>query len=51
MTLNIQANQSKDCDSKGASFQAQKVARLSSEGATIGAAIVEAENSLEVEVR
>ncbi|XP_042462935.1 5'-3' exoribonuclease 3-like [Zingiber officinale] len=46
-----QANQSKDCDSKGASFRAQKVARLSSGGATVGAAIVEAENSLEVEVQ
>lgn len=32
-------------------FRAQKVPRISSEGATVGAAIVSAENSLEIEIR
>lgn len=48
--LDIKANQSGIHDSRENNFRAKKVARLSSEGATIGAAIVEAENSLEVEV-
>ena len=37
-------------DSKSIHFRAQKVARISLEGTTVGAAIVEAENSLEMEV-
>lgn len=46
--LNIKSNQSNTYDSKGINFRAQKVARSSFEGATVGAAIVEAENSLEI---
>nr|XP_029117806.1 5'-3' exoribonuclease 3 isoform X3 [Elaeis guineensis] len=44
-------DQSGSSNSKGTNFRAQKVARISSEGATVGAAIVEAENSLEIEIR
>ncbi|XP_009627640.1 5'-3' exoribonuclease 3 isoform X1 [Nicotiana tomentosiformis] len=47
--LDIQSEHSGTVDEKGSVVSAKKVARLSS-GATIGAAIVEAENSLEIEV-
>lgn len=49
--LDIKANQSRTNDYREGNFRAQKVARLSSGGATVGAAIVEAENSLEIDVR
>lgn len=45
----LKSNRTWATDARGASAPPQKVARLSS-GATIGAAIVEAENSLEIEV-
>ena len=41
--------QSETCDDKKTDLRARKSSRLSS-GATVGAAIVEAENSLEIEV-
>lgn len=47
--LEIKSKQSWATDARGTFARPQKVARLSS-GATIGAAIVEAENSLEIEV-
>lgn len=50
MPVDIQTNRSTTYDSKGVNDRARKIARLSSSGATIGAAIVEAENSFEVEV-
>lgn len=48
--LDIQSKRSGKSDDKLTHIRAQKVARLTS-GATIGAAIVEAENSLEIDVR
>lgn len=50
MPVDIQTSRSRTYDSKGVNDRARKIARLSSSGATIGAAIVEAENSFEVEV-
>ncbi|GMY28285.1 5'-3' exoribonuclease 3 isoform X2 [Fagus crenata] len=47
--LEIKSKQSWASERRGASAQPNKVARLSS-GATIGAAIVEAENNLEIDV-
>ncbi|XP_059638313.1 5'-3' exoribonuclease 3 isoform X3 [Cornus florida] len=47
-TLDIQSKQSGISDGRGACVRAKKIARLSS-GTTIGAAIVEAENSIEIE--
>ncbi|EHA8590959.1 5'-3' exoribonuclease 2 [Cocos nucifera] len=44
-------DQSGSSNSKGINFRAQKVARIASEGATVGAAIVEAENCLEIKIR
>ncbi|KAL2512907.1 5'-3' exoribonuclease 3 [Abeliophyllum distichum] len=49
-TLEVQCKQSGKFDNKHAHTRAQKTARVDS-GATIGAAIVEAENSLEIEAR
>ncbi|KAK6939362.1 Xrn1, helical domain [Dillenia turbinata] len=49
-TFDVRSQKSERSDSRRASFRAQKVAHVSS-GASIGAAIVEAENSLEIEVR
>lgn len=50
MNLSVLATkQSEASKSKESSIMSRKVARLSS-GSTIGAAIVEAENSLEIEV-
>ncbi|KAK2971467.1 hypothetical protein RJ640_020873 [Escallonia rubra] len=48
--VDIESNQSGRSDDKQAYIRAKKVARVSS-GATIGAAIVEAENDIEIEVR
>ncbi|XP_058084387.1 5'-3' exoribonuclease 3-like [Magnolia sinica] len=39
------------CNGRGVHVRAQKVARVSTGGATVGAAIVEAENNLELELR
>ncbi|CAL9153925.1 5'-3' exoribonuclease 3-like isoform X1 [Musa acuminata AAA Group] len=50
MPVDIQTSRSRTYDSKGVNDRARKIARLSSSGATIGAAIVEAENSFEVEI-
>ncbi|KAK9270496.1 hypothetical protein L1049_026076 [Liquidambar formosana] len=47
--LDIRSKQSGTSDGKGTSGRASKVARLSS-GASIGAAIVEAENNLELDI-
>ncbi|XP_008808991.1 5'-3' exoribonuclease 3 isoform X2 [Phoenix dactylifera] len=44
-------DQSGPSNSKGINFRAQKVARILSEGATVGAAIVEAENSLDLAIQ
>lgn len=49
--LDIQTKQFRKSDDRRAGFRAQKVARVSSQGASVGAAIVEAENSLEIEGR
>lgn len=46
----FKTNKSVVPENAGVNVRAQKVARISTEGATIGRAIVEAENSLEVEV-
>lgn len=48
--LNIKNNQSWESNGNETSQRASKVARLSS-GATVGAAVVEAENSFEIDVR
>ncbi|PKU72782.1 5'-3' exoribonuclease 3 [Dendrobium catenatum] len=47
----FKTNKSVVPENAGVNVRAQKVARISTEGATIGRAIVEAENSLEVEVK
>lgn len=47
--LNIKSNQSWESNGNGASQRAHKVSRISS-SATVGAAIVEAEDSLENDV-
>lgn len=47
--MNIKNKQSLESHGSGTSVRHNKVARLSS-GASIGAAIVEAENSLEIDV-
>ncbi|XP_020680978.1 5'-3' exoribonuclease 3 [Dendrobium catenatum] len=46
----FKTNKSVVPENAGVNVRAQKVARISTEGATIGRAIVEAENSLEVEM-
>ncbi|XXG68394.1 hypothetical protein AAC387_Pa06g1492 [Persea americana] len=48
--LDIKIKQSRASNGKGIHSRAQKVPRVSTEGATIGAAIVEAENSLETDI-
>ncbi|ONK64599.1 uncharacterized protein A4U43_C07F27820 [Asparagus officinalis] len=49
--LDIKAKENRKKSSKKTNSRAQKVARISSEGASVGAAIVEAENILEIEER
>lgn len=48
--LDIRNKKPETSDDEQTYFRARKSARLSS-GATVGAAVVEAENSLEIEVR
>lgn len=48
--LNITSSQITSQDDKKAHFRVQKVTRLSSSDASVSAAIVEAENDLEIEV-
>lgn len=49
--LEIESGQTAAFNKRGIDTRAHKVARVSAEGATIGAAIVEAENSLAIDIR
>ncbi|XP_077219682.1 5'-3' exoribonuclease 3 [Tasmannia lanceolata] len=50
-SVNIKTEQSATSDGKGIPRRTQKIACVATGGATLGAAIVEAENSLEIEIQ